>query len=135
MGAHYFPGVQAGRAPVVIAILVLVAGAIAAFVIGTPPRSPRGQQAARAFLDEWERSRLATYYVRSDFTRTLPDGNRLQTSTTTVQDPPDNRLVIGFGSASGRLDGKIVRCAATPGGNGGCITSTAAPDYKSEVDA
>jgi hypothetical protein len=135
MDAHYFPGVRDGRAPLVVAILVLVGAAVAAFVIGTPPRSARGQPAARAFLDQWERSRLATYYVRSDFTRTLPDGNQLKSTTTTVQDPPDNRLVIGFGSASGRLGGKIVRCAGTPDGGGGCITSTDAPDYQSEVDA
>jgi hypothetical protein len=134
MAAHYFPGVKDGRAPVVVALVFLVGAMVAAFVVGTPPPSRSGDAATKEFLAAWERSRLATFVVHSDFVRTLPDGNQLKSTTTTVQDPPDNRLVIGFGSVSGRLDGKIVGCAAVPSGSGACVTGPPAPDYGSEVD-
>ncbi len=85
--------------PVVVALAVLVGGMVAAFVIGTPAGTTRGEPAARAFLDTWQRSRLATFVVRSDFVRTLPDGNQLKSNTTTVQRPPDDsprhRLRVG----------------------------------------
>jgi hypothetical protein len=120
--------------PVVVALAVLVAGMVAAFVIGSPAGTTRGEPAARAFLAAWERSRLATFVVRSDFVRTLPDGNQLKSNTTTVQRPPDDRLVTGLGSVSGRLNGKIVGCAAGANG-GGCVVGAAAPDYQEQVDA
>ena len=137
MDAHYFPEVEHGRAPVpvVVAIVVLVAGMVGAFVIGSPSGTVRGESAAQAFLGAWERSRLATYVVKSDFTRTLPDGNQLKSNTTTVQEPPDNRLVTGLGSVTGRLNGKIVGCAASPSGSGGCVVGAPAPDYEAEVSA
>lgn len=127
--------VQSGRAPVVVALGLLVFAMGAAFVIGTPESSTRGEPAARAFLSEWKRSRLATFVVHSEFVRTLSDGNQLKSTTTTVQDPPDTRLVIGFGSVTGRLNGKIVGCAGTPDGAPNCVTGAAAPDYAAEVDA
>jgi hypothetical protein len=108
---------------------------VAAFVIGSPSGTVRGASAAQTFLAAWERSRLATYVVKSDFTRTLPDGNQLKSNTTTVQQPPDTRLVSGLGSVSGRLNGKIVGCAGSPDGQAGCVVGGAAPDYRAEVDA
>jgi hypothetical protein len=137
MAAHYFPKVEHGRAPVpvVVALVVLVGGMIAAFVIGSPSGAARGPSAAQSFLAAWERSRLATYVVRSDFVRTLPDGRQLKSNTTTVQQPPDTRLVTGLGSVSGRLNGSVVGCAASPAGAGGCVTGAPAPDYRAEVDA
>jgi hypothetical protein len=127
--------VQSGRAPVVVALALLVFAMGAAFVIGTPASSVRGEPAARAFLSEWKRSRLATFVMHADFVRTLADGSQLKSTTTTVQDPPHTRLVIGFGSVSGRLNGKVVGCAGTPDGQAGCVTSVEAPDYTAEVDA
>jgi len=129
--------VEHGRAPVlvVVALVVLVAGMVAAFLIGSPSGTTRGPSAAQSFLAAWQRSRLATYVVQSDFVRTLPDGRQLQSTTTTVQQPPETRLVTGLGSVSGRLNGKVVGCAATPDSNSGCVTGAPAPDYRSEVDA
>jgi hypothetical protein len=137
MSAHYFPDVKHGRAPVpvIVALAVLVAGMIAAFVIGTPAGTAHGESAGRSFLAAWERSRLATYVVRSDFVRTLPDGNQLRSNTTTVQQPPDTRLVSGLGSVSGRLNGSIVGCAASPDAGAGCVAGAPAPDYRTEVEA
>lgn len=117
-----------------MAALVLLAGIVASFVMGTPPRSVRGEPAARNFLDVWRRSREATYVVRSDFVRTLPDGNKLRSTTTTVQRPPDDRLVIGLGAVSGRVGGRIVRCAPASGPGGPCVIGDRAIDYGREVD-
>jgi hypothetical protein len=136
MTAHYFPEVEHGRAPlpVVVALIMLGVGMVAAFVIGSPSGTTRGDTAAHSFIAAWERSLLATYVVRSDFVRTLPDGNQLRSTTTTVQQPPDTRLVTGLGSVSGRLNGTIVGCAGTPSGSAGCVTGESAPDYRTEVD-
>jgi hypothetical protein len=137
MAEHYFPKVEHGRAPVpvVVALVVLVSGMVAAFVIGSPSGTARGASAAQSFLAAWERSRLATYVVRSDFVRTLPDGRQLKSNTTTVQQPPDTRLVSGLGSVSGRLNGKVVGCAGSPDSSAGCVVGAPAPDYRGEVDA
>ena len=78
---------------------------------------------------------MATFVVESDFSRTLPDGQQLKDTTRIVQRPPDDRLMFGFGSIAGRLRGKIYRCAAQPAGSSTCLTSSAAPDYGSEVDS
>lgn len=121
--------------PVVVALVLLVAGMVAAFVIGSPSGTTRGPSAAQSFLAAWERSLLATYVVQSDFVRTLPDGQQLKSDTTTVQQPPDTRLVTGLGSVSGRLNGKVVGCAGTPDNAAGCVTGAPASDYRDEVDA
>ena len=122
-----------------MALLFFIGAGVAAFVIGTPPGSVRGEAAAQAFLSTWRQSRVATFVVNSDFTRSLPDGNTLQATVQIVQRPPDDRLLIGLGSTSGRLGGKILRCAATPvdastNGTSRCFTSVDAQDYTAEVD-
>jgi hypothetical protein len=127
--------VDSGRAPVVVALAALLAACVAAFAIGTPARSLRGDAAATALLDTWRQSRSATFVVESDFSRTLPDGQQLKDSTRIVQRPPNDRLTFGFGSIAGRLAGRIYRCAGENGGSPNCLTSTAAPEYASEVDA
>jgi hypothetical protein len=127
-----------GRGPLAVAMLFFVGAGVAAFVIGTPARSLRGEPAARTFLTAWRQSRTATFVVDSDFTRTLPDGNVLKSTVRVVQRPPNDRLLMGLGSTEGRLDGKIVRCAATPvgasPGSSRCFTSVDAQDYTAEVD-
>jgi hypothetical protein len=123
-----------GRGVVAVAALALVAACVAAFAIGTPARSPRGAAAATSFLATWRASRMATFVVDANFTRTLPDGNKLLSTSRTVQRPPNDRLVFGMGSVSGRLGGKILRCVAAPGSTSTCITAADAPDYTTEVD-
>ena len=125
---------DSGRAPVAVALVALLGACVAAFVVGTPARSLRGAEAARALLATWRESRTATFVVDSDYSRTLPDGRQLKDSTRIVQRPPNDRLTFGFGSAAGRLGGKIYRCAAEPDGSSKCLTSVDAPDYTSEVD-
>ena len=126
---------DSGRAPVAIALAALFAACVAAFVVGTPARSLRGEAAARALLDTWRQSRSATFVVESDFSRTLPDGKQLKDSTRVVQRPPNDRLTFGFGSIAGRLGGRIYRCAGAADGSSTCLTSTTAPDYASEVES
>src|SRR5439155_22646841 len=105
-----------------------------AFVVGTHERSLDGEAATRPFMETWRQSRSETFVVESDFSRTLPDGKQLKDSTRVVQRPPNDRLTFGFGSIAGRLDGRIYRCAGAPDGSSKCLTSTAAPDYASEVE-
>jgi hypothetical protein len=120
--------------PVAIAVLAFVGAGVAAFLIGSPPRSLRGDAAAQHFLAEWRRSREATFIMDGAFTRTLPDGRQLQSTTAILQRPPNDRLIIGFGDVSGRLAGKIVRCATAPTGPSPCITGADASPYEQEVD-
>ena len=117
-----------------IAVVALLGACVAAYVMGTPASSLRGDAAAQVFLDTWRDSRNATFVVDSDFTRTLPNGQQLKDRTRTVQRPPGDRLTFGFGSASGRLNGHIYRCAATSDATSQCLQSTLAPEYRSEVD-
>jgi hypothetical protein len=124
-----------GRGPVAVALLFFVTACVAAFSIGTPPRSLRGDAAAEPFLAIWRQSRMATFVVDFDFRRTLPDGNVLRQTQRIVQRPPNDRLIIGFGSVAGRLDGKILRCASAPDGTSRCFTAADAPDYSAEVDS
>jgi hypothetical protein len=124
-----------GRGPVAVALLFFVVACVAALSIGTPPRSLRGDAAADTFLATWRQSRMATFVVESDFTRSLSGGSPFQQHLRLVQRPPDDRLVMGFGSISGRLGGKIVRCASAPDGTSRCFTAAAAPDYMAEVDS
>src|SRR5258705_9290816 len=103
-----------GRGPVAVALAFFLTACVAAFSIGTPPRSPRGEAAADTFLSIWRQSRMATFVVDYDFTRTLPDGNALHQTSKVVQRPPDDRLTSGFGAVGGRLGGKVLRCASEP---------------------
>jgi hypothetical protein len=123
-----------GRGPVAVAALFFVGACVAAFLIGTPPRSPRGAPAADTLLTTWRQSRMATFVVESDFTRRLPDGNALHQTQRIVQRPPDDRLIIGFGAVTGRLGGKILRCASEPTGTSRCFTAADARPYAEEVD-
>ena len=123
-----------GRGPVAVALLAFAVACVAAFAIGTPSRSPRGDDAVGAFLSTWRASRTATFVADYDFSRTLPDGNVLLQTQRVVQRPPDDRLTIGFGAVSGRLGGKILRCASEPTGTSRCFTSEIARPYDEEVD-
>lgn len=85
------------------------------------------------FLDAYERSRQATFALARTFTRTFPDGRSLAYDERLVQAPPDDRLLIGAGTASGRLDGRILRCAVTPAGANRCFQGAEAEPWDDEV--
>jgi hypothetical protein len=88
---------------------------------------------AEAFLAAYERSRQATFAADRTFTRTFSDGRSISYDEVLVQAPPDNRLLVGGGAASGRLDGNLLRCAANPGGGTRCFEGDAAEPWDEEV--
>ena len=95
-----------------------------------------GPAPTEAFLTAYERSRTVEVVVESVFTRTFPDGRELSYDQRLVQRPPDDRLVIGAGSASGRIDGRVVRCNAAPdAGAPNCVQGAEATPYDEEVAA
>jgi hypothetical protein len=51
-----------------------------------------------------------------------------------TQVPPDDRLLVGAGAASGRLDGRIVRCATNPAGGSQCLQGDDAEPWADEID-
>lgn len=119
---------------------IVVAGALVAVLpSGDAPSAPAAEEgvrpsadAAARFTAAFERSRRAELVVESIYTRTFNDGRELSYDRRIVQRPPDDLLVFGAGSASGRLDGRIVRC--TVGDDGpSCIQGAAAPDFDDQV--
>jgi hypothetical protein len=114
---------------------LVVAGVLAVVLAG---RGPGGGEPVAAdpdgFVEAYERSRTAELVVDSTFTRTFNDGRELAYQTLLIQRPPDDVLVVGAGSAAGRLDGHITRCnAAAADAPPACIRSDEAPPYAEQV--
>ncbi|MGH8990139.1 MAG: hypothetical protein ACRDZ7_01265 [Acidimicrobiia bacterium] len=61
------------------------------------------------FLDAYERSRRATWYITYDFTRRLRNGGALDLTVVELNRPPDN-LRAGLGGLNGRVGGREVVC-------------------------
>jgi hypothetical protein len=118
--------------PLVAAVLLIVGLAL---VLPEPERPAPFEDPVPAFLAAYERSRTAELVVESTFTRTVADGRELRYEQRLVQRPPDDRLVIGAGSATGRIGGRIVRCTVVTAGPPTCVQGAAAPPYAEEVDA
>jgi hypothetical protein len=99
------------------------------------PAPVGGQEAVDGFLAAYERSWMVEAVVVSETRRAMPDGRELAYEQRLVQRPPDDRLVIGAGSASGRIGGRTVRCTATGGPVPQCVSAEEpAPDYAVYVD-
>lgn len=119
---------------------LLVAGLLVVALPGSDSPAPgepvtvpvTGAAAVDGFLGAWERSWRVEAVVESVTTRTLADGRELSYEQRLVQRPPDDRLVIGAGSASGRIGGRTVRCASVAEGPQ-CTTGDEAPPYDDEV--
>lgn len=131
----------------VLALVVLAGAGVCAFVLGGPPpgpvsapapvtQPPTDPEAVTGFLAAYERSRTGTFVVEQRFTRTVADtGDSFTVDTRLVQRPPGDRLVMGLGSVSGRVDGRVVRCASEPSGTTRCTTGEPARPYDEEVAA
>lgn len=124
--------------PVLAAVAVTV-GLVLALPDDDRPAAPVPADPA-GFVAAYERSRTAELLLESTFTRTFNDGRELAYETHLVQRPPDDVLVVGAGSASGRLSGRIVRCnAAATDAPAACVDGGPAPPYAEvvgqEVDA
>jgi hypothetical protein len=119
---------------VVMALLVVWSGDPDDDVPAEPP-SVGGQEAVDEFLAAYERSWMVEAVVVSETQRTMADGRELAYEQRLVQRPPDDRLVIGAGSASGRVDGQTVRCTTVDDDPvPQCADGGEAPDYQALVD-
>lgn len=87
---------------------------------------------ARGFLAAWRRSLTATYAVEERIERRLVDGRRVTSDVRLVQRPPD-RLRIGSGTVTARLQGRQYGCTTGTDGKLGCQAGGPAPSYAKAV--
>jgi hypothetical protein len=92
------------------ALIGLVASAVLVAQWRSEPVVTRGPQAAEAFTEAWERSRLGTYYVRSEVERTTPNGE-LSSELEVAQRPPDV-VRRQHGALWGRQGDRTISCVA-----------------------
>jgi hypothetical protein len=119
--------------PVVASVVITVV--LVLLLPGEESRPASGPDVAAGFLQAYERSRTAELYVTSNYTRTFNDGRDLSYEIRTIQRPPDDVMVVGAGSASGRLGGRIVRCNVGTGETPDCVDGGEAPPYDDVVAA
>lgn len=124
--------------PVVGGLLVAALLAVALGGEDEPPPTGQipveGRPAVDAFLAAYERSLLVEAVVVSETVRTMGDGRELAYEQRLAQRPPDDRLVIGVGSASGRIGGRTIRCTAVVDDPvPRCLTGEAAGPYDEYV--
>lgn len=131
---------------VVAAVAVGSAGGPAATAAPRPPAAVtevggRAATVARsdpaavaALLAAWQRSRTATFVVRSTFERRVTGGQQLRAESLLAQRPPD-RLLRQDGTVSGRLGGRRVACTQVDGDALPCADAGSAPAYDDEVAA
>lgn len=89
--------------------------------------------AARAFLEDWNRSRLVTVRVESVSVRETVSGERLETDILLVQRPPD-RLVSRLGGIVGIYDGRPVTCDSGTSGDLSCTPVATTESYQERLD-
>jgi hypothetical protein len=127
------------RAWSVLAVLAAAGVALIVSTSGDPDEvTDAGEEqpdARTAFLDAYERSRTSTFVVEQVFTRSVDGSPVLTYEQRLVQRPPDDRLVVGGGSAEGRVGGRVLRCATSPAGQPRCFEGEAAGPYAEKVDA
>jgi hypothetical protein len=127
---------------------VVVAGAIAGLVVGVGLAAlvvssldvgsgsdsdvVSGEPAAREFVAAWERSKLGTYFVVSDYLRETPAGE-LTDSLQLAQRPPDY-IRSQFGNVEARLGDAPVSCYTVPTGEVSCIQGVAETTYAEIVE-
>lgn len=136
------------RLAVLVALLPLPALAVAAALLGDAgqPPAPAGDRVTtttapalpepvlrRQFLDAYERSRLAEWLIRYDFTRRLRNGSTLDLRVTELNRPPDH-LSVGLGGISGRVGGRTVVCEEV-GGRSICVPEGPAASFEEGLAA
>jgi hypothetical protein len=107
---------------------------VLSYVMGSPPASRRGADAAAHFIAAWQRKLEGTWLVDATVTRTVAGSGALVAPLRTVQRPPE-RLTFGFGDATGRKADSLFRCPSEPSGTSTCFTTGGAPSYADDVAA
>jgi hypothetical protein len=118
------PEPGAARVPVwvVVAIAgsIVVAGVVALLVmLGVFASDGSKANAQDELVAAYQRSRMATYALDGEFSRTLSDGRRLESGALVVQRPPDE-LRRQLGGTSGRMNGRRVNCSTDLDGTFTC---------------
>jgi hypothetical protein len=110
------------RVAVIVLAVLIVGGAVAAWLLSDDRPGLTGPAAADALIEAYTRNLDATFVVEGELTRTLDDGRTLSSAYLTVQRPPDH-LQRSLGSTSGDLNGRTVNCSTPPGGEYTCAAS------------
>jgi hypothetical protein len=129
MTVRHRPALLAGLAGALVGVVV---SALLVTAWRDEPVVTDGPEAASAFLDAWERSRLETYYVRSEVMRTTPNGE-LESELEVAQRPPDV-VRRQYGGLWGRQGDRTISCAVDPKGGAPCGPGEETrPPYEEEV--
>ena len=84
------------------------------------PTEQNSEQVVADFLDAWERFRLGTFVITSEFTRTLEDGSVLTAPRGLAQDPP-RRITSEFANSSATYSDGEVACVSDELGFFSCL--------------
>jgi hypothetical protein len=122
----------AGTVAGVVVGCLIASSLVATGTLKVPVRRDT-RDASADFLAAWERSRMGTFVVESDFRRTLKDGRTLYSATLDVQRPPDH-LRRQFGGISGSIGGHPIVCSTEQTGRFSCAAgSGSAPKYEDVI--
>lgn len=105
---------------------------VALVASGVLERVPGGADAAPAFLEAYERSRWATFAMDARFSRTMPDGRRLESAAFVAQRPPDT-IRRQLGGLHGVVGGRRLNCSTPAGGPYTCGPAGPAPPFEETV--
>jgi hypothetical protein len=113
--------------------VIVGAGIIAVLVMtGVFDRGDEAANAEGELVAAYERSRQAVYALEGEFSRTLPDGRRLESGALIVQQPP-NELRRQLGGTSGRMNGRAINCSTGPDGRMQCATGAEVGPWEEQV--
>jgi hypothetical protein len=119
-----------------VAVLALVVGVVAVLaVVRDRDDAIEGEAALEGLVAAWERYRMGTFVVESEWRRTMrADGRTLYSATFLAQRPPD-RVQRQHGSVRGQLNGNPIYCGTGPDGTYGCTPAARpAPDHRATVE-
>ena len=99
-------------------VALLVAAAVPELADDGPVR---GRAAVDRLLAAWERSRLVTVVVESEFERRSETTDAVLRSQVVLAQRPPRRILRGFGGIEGRVGDRPLVCGAVPSGRPRCL--------------
>lgn len=121
----------------VVAVLgaVIVGAGVVAVLAMTGAFSRGGDPVAAEddLVAAYQHSREVAYTLEGEFSRTKPDGARLESALLVVQQPP-NSLRRQLGGISGRVNGHQVNCNTDPSGRFQCAEGAPVGPWEAMVD-